>query len=92
MTNRQIEMNELVKLPKEKLQKMFEVANDEYNKINDVEYGCEKSESWEIAVKKRNRLEIALEKVVYSQYSHSTTTGSHELGVLPRLIQYHENG
>lgn len=85
MNKNEMTVNELMKLSKEDLQKMFEDADREFNKINDEEQGKEKSESWEVSVKKRNRLETALDKVIYSQgnFPINPTCGSHELGPVP---------
>lgn len=85
MTNKEIgliETSELMKLSKEELQKMLNESKEEFNKINDEEQGKEKTESLEIAVKQRDRVETAL---WYAQYEFPTnpTCGSHELGPLP---------
>jgi uncharacterized lipoprotein YehR (DUF1307 family) len=88
MNKNEMKVNELMKLSKEELQKMFKEANEEFNKIDGkVEQYSEKSESWHVALRRRKRLETALDKVKYAQYDFPTTTtvGSHELGPLPRL-------
>ncbi len=94
MTNKEIglmETSELMKLPKEELQKMFDEANEEFNKIDGKmpQYGI-KPESWQIALRRKKELDTVLDEVKYAEHNYpiNPTYGSHELGPIGRLGQY----